>query len=129
MMLIRNKDHNDVGLLGGVGGSHDAQPIRLCFLTALAAAGKTDHYIAAVIMQIKGVGMPLTSIANNCDAFLLNKLQICICIIIDMCHCCLLPFKMYSNIFDFCIAPSDVPQRHYDLEKRYSTPHSRGECV
>src|ERR1019366_6286005 len=53
MMLIRDKNHNDIGLLSCIGGSQHTQPITLSLSTTLAANRQTDKHITTAIIQVQ----------------------------------------------------------------------------
>src|SRR5579859_8019638 len=84
MMLVRDEDHDDIGLLCCAGRRRDLQAISLRLGAALAVSRKADHYIAAVIAHVESVGVSLTSITYDGDTFVLHQFDVGVCIIIDV---------------------------------------------
>jgi len=78
--------NDDIGLLGCICWRHDSQAICLGLLTALAACWQTHYYITAIVTHVKRMRMALAAVTNDGYMFALDKLQVCICIVINICH-------------------------------------------
>src|SRR5438270_7903802 len=86
MMLVGNQNHNEIGLFRRVGWRHDTQTFGLGLLAALAAFRQTDYYITTIVAHVERMSMALAAVTNDRYMFALNKFQICIGIVINICH-------------------------------------------
>ena len=103
-------------------GVMTCKPSASAFSRLLLPVGQTDHNIAAVVMHIQGMSMSLASIADHGNPFSLDKFEIRICVIIDICHRCSSPLMngyMHSQ--------DDRKSRLTLLRRHVSLP--RNQCV
>src|SRR5579863_5204938 len=82
MILVGNENHDYVGLLGGFCRGHDTHAISPGLRAALASFRQSNHDIAAGILHIEGMRMPLAAIADHGYTFLLDEFKVCVCIVI-----------------------------------------------
>jgi hypothetical protein len=86
VMLVGNQDHNEIGLFRRIGWRHDTQTFGLGLLAALAAFRQTDYYITTIVAHVERMSMALASVTNDRYMFALDKFQIRIGIVINICH-------------------------------------------
>src|SRR5436853_96052 len=82
MMLVVDQDHDDIGLLRGIGRRHDLQALCLRLRAALAAGWKTYHDITAVVAHVESMRVPLAAVTDDGHAFALDQFQVGVRVII-----------------------------------------------
>ena len=95
LLLIIDQNHDDVGVLGGVGGGHDLETGGLSLGPALAALVQTDNDFYAGVVEIQGMGMTLGTIADDGHGLAVELLQIAVLLIVDVLHDMSSPFGFY----------------------------------
>ena len=59
LLLVRQQDHHDVALAGGVGDVENRQPLCLSLLAAGRVGPQPDHDVHAGVLQVERVGVTL----------------------------------------------------------------------
>ena len=65
LLLVRQQDHHDLALAGGVRDVEDAQPSRLGVRAALRVRPKADDHVDAGFLQVQRVCMALGAVADD----------------------------------------------------------------
>ncbi|MPM26797.1 hypothetical protein SDC9_73302 [bioreactor metagenome] len=86
LLLVVDENHDDVGLLGSLGGCHDGKAVLLGDSPAFSALVKADDDVAAGIAQVHGMGMALGAIADNGDLLPLQITELAVFFIVKFCH-------------------------------------------
>jgi hypothetical protein len=84
--LVRRQDHDNIGLLDGLGDRDDLQALCLGLVPGLAALGEADANVDSGVAQVQRVGVALAAIANNGDLAPLNHGEICVVVVEHFSH-------------------------------------------
>ncbi|MPN55550.1 hypothetical protein SDC9_203234 [bioreactor metagenome] len=84
--LVVDEDHDNVAPLGGLGNGHDLQAGLLGNSPVLGALTQAHDYVAAGVLQVKGMGMTLGTITDHGDFFAAEITQFAIFLIKHFCH-------------------------------------------
>ena len=81
LLVIGNQDHQDIGFFCSFRNGHDVQSILLGSFPESTIFSKTNDNFYSTIMKISSMGMPLASITNNGNCFLLYEFDVHIFVI------------------------------------------------
>ena len=70
------------------------------FAGALGVGGVGAEAYADVdagVLEVEGVGVALRAVADDGDFLCLDEREVCVCVVVCLCHFSVLPFKRYGN--------------------------------
>jgi hypothetical protein len=82
--VVRNEDHDQVGLGGRLGRRHDPQALGLGLGAARAALGQADADVDPRVAQRQGVRVPLAAVAQDGDGAPLDDRQVGVVVVEDL---------------------------------------------
>ncbi len=83
---VRREDHDHVGLGGGLGGSDDAQALRLGLRAALRALRQADAHVDAGVAQGQRMGVPLAAVAEDGHLPAADEAEVGVVVVVDLGH-------------------------------------------
>ena len=86
LLLIVDEDHDDVGVLGRVGGGHDGEALALGLGPALAALVEAHNNLHAALLQVQRVSVALGAVADDGDGLAVESLKVAVLLIENSCH-------------------------------------------
>jgi len=90
--LVRRQDHDEVGLLDGLGHRDDPEALSLGLGPGAAALCQSDPHVDAGVAQVQRVGVTLAAVADHGDLAPLDHGQVCVIVIEHFSHggllCC-----------------------------------------
>src|SRR6266511_5722295 len=84
--LVRDEDHDDIGLLRRVRDGEDAEPRALRLRLLLCPRAQPDAHDDAVVAEVQGVGVALRAVADDRDLPLLEQVEVRILVVVDRRH-------------------------------------------
>src|ERR1051326_5101280 len=86
LLGIGHEDHDDIGPCGGIRGRLDGETVFFRFGPRGARFRQTHADVAAAVAQIQRVRVALRTVTEYGDLFRLNKREVCVLIVIELCH-------------------------------------------
>jgi hypothetical protein len=84
--LVGREVHDDVGPLGDVGdGEPTTRPASSAFFAGRAGA-QADADLDAGVLEVERVGVALRAVADDGDFLRLDKREVCVCVVVGLCH-------------------------------------------
>ena len=87
LLLIVDQDHDDVSHLSSLSGVVYLEALCLSLSLGLAAFVQTDNNVAAGISQVQCVCMTLAAVADDSDGLAIQKRQVTIGFVENLCFC------------------------------------------
>ena len=85
--LVVDEHHDDVAPLGGVSHGHHLQAGLLGVGPVLGALTQAHAHVAAGVLQVEGMGMPLGAVADDGDLLAVQIAELAVLFIVHLCHC------------------------------------------
>ena len=89
--LVRHEDHDDVGLLGGVGHARDLQARLAGGLTAGGSLVEADDDLHTAVGEVAGVGVALGAVADDGHGLALEQAEVGGVVVVHRCGHCVVP--------------------------------------
>ena len=86
LQVVGDQHHHQVGFLARLRGSKHPQAVALRLLTALRARLQANADVHAGVPQRQRVRVPLAAVAKDSDVPLLDKREVCVVVVEDLCH-------------------------------------------
>ena len=99
LLLVIDQDHDNVSLLCCFCSGINLEALCHCLVPALRALIQTDNHVASGILQIQCVCVSLAAVANDCDCLSVQKGQITIFLVENLCHFFFPPYCLYDKLF------------------------------
>src|SRR5207248_10477682 len=84
--LVVDDHHHDVGPGVSILDAQYLDAVLLRHLPGFAALVEADDYVAAAVLEVQGVGMPLASIAENRELLAVEQRNVGVALVIDSSH-------------------------------------------
>ena len=87
LLLVGDQDHDDVCSLGSFCNGHNGQTGFFRLLSGLGAAIQADNNVNAGIAQVQRMSMALRAVADDCNFFAVEGMDVAVLLIVDFnCH-------------------------------------------
>ncbi len=90
LQLVGDQHHDNIRGLGHLISGRHLEASLLGIAPRLATLKLTHHDLASAILEVQGVGMTLAAKTDDADGLVLDKIQICVLVIVDFSHSFLL---------------------------------------
>ncbi len=87
-ILIRQQDHDEIGVLHGVGRLLHIEAGLLGLVPGSTALAQADRHLDAGILEVERMGMALRTVTENRDFLALDQTQVCVLVVKNF-HVCL----------------------------------------
>ena len=94
LLLIGDKDHDDVASLSSISNAHYLQTCCFCLSCALGTLVKTDNNVYAAVLQVESVCMTLRAVADDSNGLAVQSVQVTVLLIENLVHFNFLQFIM-----------------------------------
>jgi len=84
--LVGREVHDDVGPGGDLGYSADDEAGELGLLGVGGAGAEANANVYAGVLEIERVGVALRAVADDGDFFRLDEGEVCVCVVVCLCH-------------------------------------------
>ena len=92
--LVGREVHDDVGPLGDFGDGADVEAGLAGAFGVGGVGAEADADVDAGVLEVERVGVALRAVADDGDFFGLDEGEVCVCVVVGLCHGVLLSFEL-----------------------------------